>query len=118
MDAQRGRFSLPALLKFLLFASLAGGIGWLIFTEQRLQRPDKLFTTSAGTVDMCLSCHKEEKLDPAHDPAVIGCAPCHLGNPLAVEKDRGAPGHGQQSRRPAPCRKDLRRRRLPPQRCP
>lgn len=85
-DAQRCRFSLPALLKLLVFASLAGGIGWLIFTEQQLQRPDKLFITNAGTVDMCLSCHKDEKLDPAHDPAVIGCTPCHLGNPLAVEK--------------------------------
>ncbi len=48
--------------------------------------------TSSGSVDMCLSCHKDEKLDPAHDAAVIGCSPCHLGNPLAVTKEKGHDG--------------------------
>ncbi len=68
------------------------GLGWLIVTEQQMKRPDKLFVTSSGSVDMCLSCHTEEILDPAHDAAVIGCASCHLGNPLAITKEKGHKG--------------------------
>ena len=41
---------------------------------------------------MCLSCHTKEKLDPAHDAAVIGCTPCHLGDPLAITKEDGHQG--------------------------
>lgn len=67
-------------------------MGWLVVNEQLTERPEKLFITSSGSVDMCLSCHKEEKLDPAHDAAVIGCASCHLGNPLAVTKEGGHKG--------------------------
>jgi hypothetical protein len=61
-----------------------GSCAWLIVREIRLKRPQQLHTTLAGTVDMCLSCHGDLKLDEAHDPTVIGCAPCHLGDPLAV----------------------------------
>ena len=41
---------------------------------------------------MCLFCHTKEKLDPAHDAKVIGCTPCHLGDPLAIEKDQAHAG--------------------------
>ena len=57
-----------------------------------MKRPEELALTKAGSVDMCLSCHKEEKLDPAHDPLVLGCAVCHLGDPLAVSADRAHRG--------------------------
>lgn len=67
-------------------------MGWLIIREQQIKRPEKLYVTSSGSVDMCLSCHKDEKLDPAHDASVIGCASCHLGNPLAVTKEKGHDG--------------------------
>ncbi len=60
---------------------------WLIVKEQSGQRPEQLFVTTAGSVEMCLSCHGEVKLDPAHDPQVIGCSSCHLGNPLAVTEE-------------------------------
>ena len=63
---------------------LVAAAAWLIYNESRLKRPQQLFLTTAGAVDMCLSCHKDVKLDAAHDPAVIGCTPCHLGNPLAI----------------------------------
>ncbi|MCP3891489.1 MAG: amino acid ABC transporter substrate-binding protein [Desulfobulbaceae bacterium] len=65
---------------------------WLIISEQLIKRPAKLYVTSSGSVDMCLSCHEDEKLDPAHDTKVIGCAPCHLGDPLAVTKEEGHKG--------------------------
>ena len=86
------RLSLPNILKILVYLSLAAGAVWLVASEHLLDRPDKLFTTSSGRVDMCLSCHKDEKLDPAHDSAVIGCASCHLGNPLAVVKNEAHRG--------------------------
>ncbi len=79
-------------LKILIVAGTFGALGWLIAHEQWLQRPDKLYVTSSGTVDMCLSCHKDEKLDPAHDAEVIGCSPCHLGNSLAVTKEKAHEG--------------------------
>ncbi len=62
-------------------------VGTLIWREQRLDRPEQIFITTSGRVDMCLSCHTKEKLDPAHDVKVIGCTPCHLGDPLAIDKD-------------------------------
>ncbi len=59
----------------------------LVVRELLLERPDQVYVTTSGRIDMCLSCHREEKLDPAHDPKVIGCASCHLGDPLAIDKD-------------------------------
>ncbi len=59
---------------------------YFIANEYFLKRPEKLFITSSGSVDMCLSCHRDEKLNPAHDSAVMGCSPCHLGNPLVIDK--------------------------------
>ena len=64
----------------------------LVVREYTVERPDHLFVTASGAVDMCLSCHKDEKLDQAHDAKVLGCAPCHLGDPLAITKE--AAHHG------------------------
>ncbi|SDO97518.1 multiheme c-type cytochrome [Desulforhopalus singaporensis] len=75
------------LLGLLAGIAFLGAVALLMVNEQKTERPEKLYTTSGGTVDMCLACHKEEKLDPAHDPAVIGCSSCHLGNSLAVAKE-------------------------------
>lgn len=81
------------LLSILIFLPLAIlVIGWLVFKERTVQRPEKLSVTTAGYVDMCLSCHDKVRLDPAHDGLVIGCAPCHLGDPLAVDKGRAHKG--------------------------
>lgn len=64
----------------------------LVIRENMTQRPDQLYQTTAGNVEMCLSCHTEEKLDPAHDRLVVGCSPCHLGDPLAIDKEKGHEG--------------------------
>ncbi len=73
--AQRSIFLLLLILVALL----------LIYRELHTKRPEQLYVTTSGRLDMCLSCHKEEKLDPAHDPKVIGCASCHLGDALALD---------------------------------
>ncbi|MEW6500781.1 MAG: hypothetical protein AB1456_04800 [Thermodesulfobacteriota bacterium] len=57
----------------------------LVVRENLTKRPAKLYQLASGQVEMCLSCHKE-RLDPAHDAPVLGCAACHLGDPLAIEK--------------------------------
>lgn len=48
--------------------------------------------TTAGYVEMCLSCHTSEKLDGAHATKVVGCSPCHLGNALAIDKEKAHAG--------------------------
>jgi len=67
-------------------------IGYLVFREQTMKRPEQIEVTTAGFVEMCLSCHKDEKLDPAHDAKVVGCSPCHLGDALAIDKDKAHQG--------------------------
>lgn len=67
-------------------------IGYLVFREQTTERPDQLAVTTAGMVEMCLSCHTKEKLDGAHDRLVVGCSPCHLGDPLTIDKDKAHAG--------------------------
>jgi hypothetical protein len=64
----------------------------LFWRESLIKRPPELAVTKAGAVDMCLTCHKDEKLDPAHDPLVLGCAVCHLGDSLAVTADKAHRG--------------------------
>ncbi len=58
----------------------------LIMRENLTQRPKRLYQTTTGQVEMCLSCHKTEKLDTAHDTRVLGCSTCHLGAPRAIDK--------------------------------
>jgi len=60
----------------------------LVVRENMSRRPDKLYTLANGNVEMCLACHKEEKLDAAHAAEVLGCSSCHLGDPLAIDKDK------------------------------
>jgi len=67
-------------------------LGYLVFREQTTKRPEQIEVTTAGYVEMCLSCHRDEKLDPAHDAKVVGCSPCHLGNALAIDKKKAHEG--------------------------
>ncbi|MGI6655853.1 MAG: hypothetical protein ACOX5Z_03305 [Desulfobulbus sp.] len=74
-----------ALLLFIPFCLAL--VALLVFQERRTQRPEQLVVTTAGMVEVCLNCHADEKPDGAHDRLVIGCSPCHLGDPLAIDKD-------------------------------
>jgi len=67
-------------------------IGYLIYREQTTKRPEHIEVTTVGFVEMCLSCHKDEKLDLAHDGQVVGCSPCHLGDALAIDKEKAHKG--------------------------
>lgn len=67
-------------------------ICFLIFREDLTKRPVKLYQTTSGQVEMCLTCHQKEQLDPAHDAKVIGCSSCHLGDPLAISKTKAHKG--------------------------
>ncbi len=78
--------------KQLLLLLLLLVVALLSYRELSIKRPDQVYITTSGRIDMCLSCHKEEKLDPAHDPRVIGCASCHLGDGLAIDKDQAHKG--------------------------
>nr|WP_320010007.1 hypothetical protein [uncultured Desulfobulbus sp.] len=77
----------PAFILLSLCAILIL-VASLVYREHQTKRPEQVAVTTSGMVDMCLSCHTNEKLDGAHDGLVIGCAPCHLGNPLAIDKDK------------------------------
>jgi len=80
------------LLTFAMVLLFLGGLATLVYRENKLERPEEISITTSGRVDMCLFCHTKEKLDPAHDARVIGCTPCHLGDPLAIEKDKAHSG--------------------------
>ena len=67
-------------------------IGYLLFQEQSTQRPEQIEVTTAGYLEMCLSCHKDEQLDPAHGARVVGCSPCHLGDATAIDKEKAHKG--------------------------
>ena len=45
-------------------------------------------------MERCVTCHVKEDEDPggAHARAALGCASCHLGNPLAFGKERAHAG--------------------------
>ena len=81
---------LAPLILFIVTSLLL--VGFLVYREQKTERPAQLAVTTSGMVDMCLNCHKKEKLDGAHDGLVIGCSPCHLGDPLAIEKNKAHAG--------------------------
>ncbi|MBW6520030.1 MAG: amino acid ABC transporter substrate-binding protein [Desulfoarculaceae bacterium] len=67
-------------------------VALLVIREIRTKRADQVYITTSGRIDMCLFCHKEEKLDPAHDPRMIGCASCHLGDGMAIDKEKAHAG--------------------------
>ena len=69
----------------LLFALLI--VFCLVIRENLTQRPDRLYQLTDGRIDMCLSCHQNERLDSAHDSKVLGCGVCHLGDSLAIDKE-------------------------------
>ncbi len=70
--------------KWLLFL----GIGLLLLAlvkEWRRDRAERVFVTTSGRVEMCLACHRENP-EKVHGREVVGCSPCHLGDPLRIDK--------------------------------
>lgn len=83
-DKKRNSQTLKTKLSVLL---LLAAICFLIVRENLTKRPDQLYQTLSGQVEMCLACHQKEQLDPVHDTKILGCSPCHLGSPLAIDKN-------------------------------
>jgi hypothetical protein len=86
-------FRTPALIAALLAALL----GFLVASGREAERargigrgPDR----AGAQTERCMSCHVKPDEDPggAHARAALGCASCHLGNPLAFEKRRAHEG--------------------------
>jgi len=77
----------PRLTLLLLLLVVLG----LLLRENLANRPDHLYQLTDGRIDMCLACH-QERLDAAHDAKVLGCAVCHLGDPLATTKEKAHAG--------------------------
>jgi len=103
------RYALSTLVVFYVALTLIGlafrGDGWRWttpgavlagesdFLSYRVYIPParRLVETSVPLIDGqregCLSCHgKMTGFVAAHDPATIGCAACHLGNPWTLDK--------------------------------
>ena len=49
---------------------------------------------AGGRVERCLACHDSSREDPGgvHSAEALGCSSCHLGNPLALERERAHAG--------------------------
>jgi len=54
--------------------------------------PDSFFTnlqTSGAKTEGCLACHfGMTGFSPSHNPVALGCAACHLGDPLTLNKNQ------------------------------
>ncbi len=64
----------------------------LVIRENLSRRPARLHTLVNGNVEMCLACHKDEKLDAGHGAELLGCSSCHLGDALATDKTKAHKG--------------------------
>ncbi len=76
-----------ALLIFVFFLALV----WYFFfgLNERNDLPaSPIVHEMLGGTESCMQCHHDLKgFAPAHNPEVIGCTPCHSGDPLANTKE-------------------------------
>jgi hypothetical protein len=86
-------FRTPALIAALL-ASLLGFLVASGREAERVRTIGKDPGRAGGRTERCVTCHARPDEDPsgAHSRAALGCASCHLGNPLAFEKARAHEG--------------------------
>ncbi len=63
----------------------------VLVSGAKSQEAERLSTTASGKVELCLNCHRQE-LDRAHQRQALGCTPCHLGDPLTLDKERAHRG--------------------------
>ena len=92
MEEKSARRKLSRLWQQFALLLMVVAVVLLVIREIRTKRADRVYMTTSGRIDMCLFCHKEEKLDAAHDPRVIGCASCHLGDAMAIDKTKAHAG--------------------------
>lgn len=78
-------------------ALLAALLGLLVGAgreERRTREAGRGPDQAGGRTERCVSCHVRSDEDPggAHVRVALGCAACHLGNPLAFCKERAHEG--------------------------
>ncbi len=83
----------PAFVTALLFA-VAALFAVTARESARVRQTGSGPSRAGGAVERCVSCHVRPDEDPggAHSRAALGCASCHLGNPLAFDKERAHAG--------------------------
>jgi len=70
-----------------------GVIAWREAVRTRRWQGRPVAARVDGRPERCLACHTGVTgLAQAHDPEALGCASCHLGDPLAFDKDRAHAG--------------------------
>jgi hypothetical protein len=83
---------------FAFVAALCAALLGLLVGWSREARRARAIGTggdrAGGRVERCVTCHAKASEDPggAHARAALGCASCHLGNPLAFSKERAHEG--------------------------
>jgi hypothetical protein len=84
--------------RWLFFALVMGLIVFIIFMKNETVK--QLFVTETeytvianSTTENCLQCHQDTKgYSNYHNPELIGCASCHLGNTAAITKEEAHNG--------------------------
>ncbi len=86
-------FRTPSLVA-AVFAGLLGLFVAWVHEGVRARSMGKGSEFAGSRVERCLTCHSKSNEDPGgpHASAALGCASCHLGNPLAFEKARAHEG--------------------------
>ena len=86
-------FRTPSLVAAALACLLGLSVAWLREID-RSQAVGRSPGRGGTRTERCLTCHSKPEEDPggAHARAALGCASCHLGNPLAFEKARAHEG--------------------------
>ncbi len=75
-------------LCYLFFSAIGAWLLWVLpsscRSDQSSSQPAPHVHEILGVEETCLNCHADYTgFAPAHNPQVIGCSPCHLGNPYA-----------------------------------
>jgi hypothetical protein len=86
-------FRTPSLVAVALVCLLGLSVAWV----REIDRAHSVGQSSGrrgAQTERCLTCHFKSEEDPGgvHARAALGCASCHLGNPLAFEKARAHEG--------------------------
>ncbi|MFI1773352.1 hypothetical protein [Thalassobellus citreus] len=80
------------IMAFLLLATLFCVRNNVFFKSEGVYK-NKYVKTEFSNTESCLQCHQNTKgYSKYHDPSIIGCASCHLGNTISIDKGEAHEG--------------------------